>query len=150
MHVQPIVNSLTATLTAQASLAGDDPGLEEAVAQVVDLLGPALRQAALELAEQAAGEVSAQLADRTVDVVLVDGDPALRVTDAPPDDDSVGGEDFDARITLRLPPRLKQLIEDAADSSGESVNGFVVETLASRAKRASNRRGTRVRQTFDL
>lgn len=150
MHVQPIVNSLTATLTAQASLAGDDPGLEEAVAQVVDLLGPALRQAALELAEQAAGEVSAQLADRTIDVVLVDGDPALRVTDAPSDDDSVGDEDFDARITLRLPPRLKQLIEDAADSSGESVNGFVVETLASRAKRASHRRGTRVRQTFDL
>ena len=39
------------------------------------------------------------------------------------------GEDFVSRITLRLPPSLKELVESAADRAGESVNAWVVDAL---------------------
>ena len=58
-------------------------------------------------------------------------------------------EDFDARITLRLPPSLKDLIEDAAGMTGESVNAWVVEALGKRA-RGSRRVEKSYNQTFDL
>jgi uncharacterized protein (DUF1778 family) len=58
-------------------------------------------------------------------------------------------EDFDARITLRLPPSLKQLIEDSAAIDGDSVNSWVVDALGKRAKRA-DRRGRRMTEAFDL
>ena len=58
-------------------------------------------------------------------------------------------EDFDARITLRLPPSIKDIVERAASDSGDSVNTWVVKTLAGRAhsNRPSRRR---VAETFDL
>ena len=76
-----------------------------------------------------------------------DGDPELVVTAQPvadPDED----EDFEARITLRLPASLKDLIEDHASASGDSINRWVVETLRSRAGRS--RSGSRVQETFEL
>ena len=117
---------------------------------LTEALGPALRVAAFELAQQAADEVGAQLSDHTIEVVLVDGDPALRVTEARPPRDRQPSEEFDARITLRLPPSLKQLIEDAAVTGGESVNGWVVDALASRAAKTKSRRGASYTQSFDL
>lgn len=150
MHVQPIIDGLHASITGHGALAGGDADVEAAVAHLLDTLGPAFRQAAIELAQQAAGEIEAQLGDRTVDVVMVDGDPTLRVNDAPDEPADPANEDFDARITLRLPPRLKHLIEDAAESSGDSVNAFVVDALSKRARRAHAGRGGRVRETFDL
>jgi hypothetical protein len=151
MHVQPLIDNLRATVVAQSAFAADDPAVDAAVTHLLDALEPAFRQAAVELAQQAAGEVQAQLNDRTVDVILADGDPMLRLGEALDDhDDATSAEDFDARITLRLPPRLKHLIEDAAESSGDSVNAFVVDALSKRARRSGSRRGGRVNQTFDL
>jgi hypothetical protein len=151
VHVQPLIDHLRATVIAQSAFAADDPAVDAAVSHLLDALEPAVRQAAVELAQHAAGEVQAQLSDRTVDVVLADGDPMLRIGEALDDhDDPTAAEDFDARITLRLPPRLKHLIEDAAESSGDSVNAFVVDALSKRARRSGARRGGRVNQTFDL
>ncbi len=151
MHVQPVLNGLRASLETQRSLAGHESGMGEAISALVDALGPALRLAAMELAQQAAAEVDAQLDDRRVEVVIVDGDPALRVTDATAVRDAAyePPEDFDARITLRLPPSLKQLIEDSAAIDGDSVNAWVVDALGKRAKRV-DRRGRRVTEGFDL
>jgi hypothetical protein len=149
VHVQPVITTLQGALLNAGALAGGDPAVEAAVNQLVEALTPAVRQAALQLAEQAAGEVSAQLVDRTVEVVVVDGDPTLRVTDAPAAATSESAEDFDARITLRLPPSLKQLVEDAADAGGESVNTWVVDALGKRARRRAGA-GSRVSSTFDL
>ena len=150
MHVQPVLNSLRASLASSGSLGGSDPTVDAAIGQVLEALGPALRVAAIELAEQAAGEVRAQLPEHTVDVVLADGDPTLRISEGvaataekPPT------EDLDARITLRLPPSLKELIERAADSTGESINAWVVEALGKRA-RTSRKPGQHYTQTFDL
>ena len=120
------------------------------ISQVLDALGPALRVAAIELAEQAAGEVRAQLPEHMVDVVLADGDPTLRISEgATTPAEKPPLEDLDARITLRLPPSLKELIERAADSTGESINAWVVEALGKRA-RTSRKPGQHYSQSFDL
>lgn len=150
MQVEPVLNGLRASLESHHFFAGGDAAVNDAVGWLTEALGPALRIAALELAQQAAVEVAAQLDDRDIDVVVVDGDPTLRVTDAAP---SARGdspeEDFDARITLRLPPSLKHLIEDAASTEGGSVNGWVVDALSKRAARSEGR-GRRVTEGFDL
>lgn len=149
MQVRPIITTVQAVLLNQASLAGDDPAVELAVQQLVEALAPALQSAAYELAEQAAAEVRAQIPEHGVDVVLEGGDPVLRVGDAPTSGDRrQPSEDLDARITLRLTPTLKQLIEDAAQSAGDSVNSWVVDTLGKRARgRGSSKQYT---DSFDL
>ncbi len=150
MHVQPVLNSLRASLVSSGSLGGPDPTIDAAISQVLDALGPALRVAAIELAEQAAGEVRAQLPEHMVDVVLADGDPTLRISEgATTAAEKPPLEDLDARITLRLPPSLKALIERAADSTGESINAWVVEALGKRA-RTSRKPGQHYSQSFDL
>lgn len=150
MHIQPVVNSIQAALHDQARFAGDDDAVATAVGHLIEALAPALRMAATELAEQAAGEVRAQRPDCAVDVVLVDGDPTLRVTDAPTsNEDGTPDEEFDARISLRLPPTLKTTIEQAAGQEGESVNTWVVEAVGQYARR-NRRRTRRFDQSFDL
>jgi hypothetical protein len=150
MQVDPVLTGVEAAVSTQLAVAGADPAVEVAAGQLLAALGPALRQAAMELAQQAAAEVGAQLGDRDVEVVLVDGDPTLRVVDRNGVAVSDEGEDFDARITLRLPPSLKGLVEDAAGLSGDSVNTWVVKTLTSKAGRASARTGKRVTGRFEL
>jgi hypothetical protein len=103
----------------------------------------------MEIAQQAAAEVSAQLPDQSVDVVLSDGDPVLRLSEAPrAADPRQAVEDLDARITLRLPPSLKQLIEDAAQNAGDSVNTWVVDALGKRARQRGV--GKHYTESFDL
>jgi hypothetical protein len=148
MHLQPIITSVRATLAGHANLAGDDAAVEAAVQQLVDALDPALRLAAMELAQQAAVEVSAQLSDRTVEVLISNGDPELRVVEVRAST-ATADEEFDARITLRLPPSLKRVIEDSATIDGESVNAWVVDALSRRAKR-NEPKGRRVTDAFDL
>jgi hypothetical protein len=149
MHVQPVINSLQAALLNHSALAAADPSVEAAINQLVEAIGPALRLAAMDLAQQAAAEVSAQLPDHSVDVVISDGDPSLRVSDARAPTEKPSLEEFDARITLRLPPTLKQWIEDAAGDNGESVNGWVVDALSKRARRPGVP-GSKVTHSFDL
>jgi hypothetical protein len=151
VQIRPIINVVQATLINQAALAGNDPAVEAAVSQLVESLAPALQVAAMEIAEQAAAEVRAQLVEQTVDVVLSDGQPTLRVGDPPRTGERPGSaEDLDARITLRLTPTLKQLVEDAAQTAGDSVNAWVVDALGRRA----NQRGRGAKKThnesFDL
>ena len=151
MHVEPILNSVRAALDNQLALSGDDPVVENVATILLDALRPTMRQAAVDIAKQAAVEIGAQLNGQAVDVVLVDDDIELRVVDAAgsaarPTDD---GEDLAARITLRLPPSLKQLVEEVASGDGESVNSFVIDALNRRAKRPSPG-GRRVTEGFDL
>jgi len=149
VNVLPVVNTVRATLTHQAALAGADPAVASAINEVVEALAPALRLAAMELTEQAAAEVRAQLPGHNVDVVVVDGDPTLRIsetTSAPP---RTEGEDFVSRITLRLPPSLKDLVENAADRAGESVNAWVVDVLGRGANKGA-KSGRKITEPFDL
>ena len=149
MQVRPIINALQASLVSQAAVAGNDPAVEVAVQQLVQALGPALHTSAMEIAEQAAAEVRAQLPQHSVDVVLDGGDPVLRIGEATlPGDRRQTTEDLDARITLRLTPTLKQLIEDAAQNAGDSVNSWVVDALGKRARQRGS--GKQYTDSFDL
>ncbi|MEX1006104.1 MAG: toxin-antitoxin system HicB family antitoxin [Acidimicrobiia bacterium] len=149
MHLAPVLTTFEAAISTQLAVAGADATMEAAASQLLAALEPALRQVGMELAQQAAEEVSAQLGDRTVEVVIADGEPQLRVSPPSEVDSPTLEEEFDARITLRLPPTLKGLVESAADETGDSVNTWVVKTLTSGARR-STRVSRSVRGSFDL
>ncbi len=152
MRIEPVITSLQARLRELASLASSDPAIDEAVDLLIDALRPAVTTALTELAEQVAVEVGSQLDDQIVEVLLVGGDPTLRVADrrssatTPPPAD----EDFDARITVRLPPSLKEIVEQAASRHGASVNGWVVDVLDKRAKQSGSKGQKHVTESFDL
>lgn len=150
MQVQSVINSVQAALASQGSLAGGDVAVEEAIDHLTAALAPAIRQAAMDLAEQAACEVRAQLPDRTVDLILSDGDPSLRIAESAATVESNSAEELDARITLRVPPSLKTLIEDAADTAGASVNSWVLDALSRRARKPQTGHGFRTTHSFDL
>jgi hypothetical protein len=149
VHLQPVITNLRATLAGQGGMAGEDVAVDAAMQQLTEALDGALRLAAMDLAQQAAAEVGAQLTDRTVEVVISNGDPELRVVDVRGEQHAAPEEEFDARITLRLPPSLKRVIEDSATIDGESVNAWVVDALSKRAKR-NDPKGKRVTESFDL
>ena len=145
MDTGALTTRLEAALERQLLMAGGQPEVEAAAAALSAVLEPALRDACLQLAGQAAAEVAAQLPGHEVDVVVVDGDPELRVRPTGEEEITVGaGEAFDARITLRLPPQLKDLIEASADERGESVNAWLVRSLSGTAKGRARRGGGRV------
>lgn len=132
MELSTSLTRLEAALTSQLAMLGGDAAFGASADSLYAALEPAFRQLGLDLAQQAASEVAAQLPDHEVDVVLADGEPSLRVraTEGPA---RAPLDDLDARLTLRLPESLKRIVEDAADGTGDSVNSWVVKTLATRA-----------------
>jgi 23S rRNA U2552 (ribose-2'-O)-methylase RlmE/FtsJ len=132
MDTDIIITQMRDTIEAQMRLAGVDAAVAEAADAVLTSLEPALRQAAVTLAEQAATELGAQLPGSAVDVVISDGQPTLRIrqTDEPV---TVSTDDLDARMTVRLPEDLKDDLEIAATELGDSVNTFVVRALTGSA-----------------
>jgi hypothetical protein len=144
MDTTSLMTRLQGAVDQQVLVAGGDPDVEAASRALLAALEPALRQVAFDLAEQAAGEVSSQLPGHEIDVVLVSGEPALRVRSAEGADTPVPSESLDARITFRLPPTLKELIEFAADERGESVNSWLVKTVSTQAGRSARGRSRRM------
>lgn len=145
MDTESLLNAIEEAVDTQLALSEGGEAVEDAAVALMAALRPALQQAALRLAEQAALEVSAQLDGYSVSVVLEDGEPSLAVReDSEPIVASPG--EMSARITLRLPDSLKDDLESAAGSVGDSVNAYVIKALSSRASRRSERRIT---ETFD-
>lgn len=148
MQTTAVLHNLESSIQNQLALV-TDPAIEAGGRAVLNSLAPALKEAALELVNQAADEVRAQLPSHRVEVVLSDGEPSLRLsvddTSPPP----VAG-DFDARITLRLPDAIKEIVERAASDSGDSVNAWVVKTLAGRATTGTRSSKRRFSETFDI
>lgn len=145
MDVTTALARFEAALSDQVAVVSDDPAIERAARALLAGLAPAGRQLALDLAEQAADELRAQMPDAEVEVVLRAGEPVLSIRDTPSEPGPEIDEDYAARITLRLPPSLKGLIEDAASTRGDSVNGFVVDALSGAAHRQRRASGGRVR-----
>ena len=79
MNTTGLLANLESSVTNQVMLAGNDSSVESAAQAILAVLEPALLQAALDLAQQAAAEVEAQLGDQRVEVVVSDGEPSLRV-----------------------------------------------------------------------
>lgn len=147
MHVEPIITEVDSRVRAQAGLMAG-PEIEATVGLMLEVLRPALKDAAMAIAEQATGEIRAQLPDHHVELALIDGDPSIQIREAEGTRRSTD-EDFAARISLRLPASLKDTIESFATDNGESVNAWVVKTLEGRATKRRPT-GRRVNTTFEL
>lgn len=137
-----------AAVEQQVLVAGSDTEMETVAGTLLAALEPVIRQVALDLAVQAAAEVSAQLSSHEIDVVLSEGEPSLRVRSLGEGAD-LATESLDARITLRLPPTLKERVESAADEVGESVNSWLVKTLAAQARETGRRQSRRITGTIE-
>lgn len=154
MQLSHAMTSLESAVETQLRLAG--PEIAEAGAQLMAALKPAITQTMMEVVSMAVAEISSQLETQTVDIKLVDGDPELAVRDdpsalpPPPPSPPQGGDDTDeARITVRLPGYLKDLIASEAEDAGDSVNSYVVDVLSSKAQRRRSS-GTQTRTTLEL
>ena len=140
MDISAVVVEVEDALTGQLQLAGDDPAVVRAGEVMIGALQPAIERAALRLAEQAAEEVDAQLPDKAVTVRLQEGTPILTVEDSGTPI-TIGTDELEARITLRLSDRLKSVLEEMAGESGDSVNSYVLKTLTSKTRdRTTGRR----------
>lgn len=149
MDTHAAITRFQATLEQQILLAGSDPAVETAGRALLAAAAPAVRGLALDLAEQAAVEVRAQLPGQRVEVILEEGEPALRVrAEEIAPGAAASDEAADARVTLRLSPRLKEALEEAAALSGESLNGWLVKTLSVQGGRRHSR-GRRVEGTIE-
>lgn len=131
-----------------------DPDQAEMIGELLGVLTPAIRQSMLGLVEAAATEINAQLVGQRVEIRLVEGDPELVVTTTtiptpplPPNAPDLVADD-EARITVRLPGYLKDIIAEAASDSGDSVNGWVIDALRTRS--ATSKVGKNVNRTIQL
>lgn len=148
MEISSVLAELESAVAAQLELSGDSEAIEVAASTLMVALEPALREAALKIAGAAAMEISAQLPDGEIDVVLQAGNPELRYRAADHSSVSFGGEELHARLTLRLPESLKADLEGAAGELGDSLNSYVVQTLSGRRRRRGSV-GTRLSGTIE-
>jgi hypothetical protein len=152
MELEPYVAALRQEFALAAEAAG-----EEAMAVAERLIIPlesSVRLALLEALSAAADEITSDLAPGSVYLRLQGREPRFVVTPAPAET-FAGGETFAgtepvplpsgaallpapegdeggamARINFRLAEHLKNRIEQAADRSGLSVNGWLVRATA--------------------
>jgi hypothetical protein len=143
MELEPYVATLREEFASAAEAAGDEA---MAVAErLVIPLESSVRLALLEALSAAADEITRDLAPGSVHVRLQGREPQFVVTPAPADPLAEAGplppsatlppapegdEGAMARINFRLAEHLKNRIEQAADRSGLSVNGWLVRAAA--------------------
>ena len=122
-HVQAIRDDL-----ARVAAVGD-----ESTARAAELLAVALESSLArrlqEALAEAALELTAQLESGRIEVRIAGGDPELVYVHDEESSPEPTDEAFTARITLRLPERLKVRIEAAASTEGVSVNTWLVQAL---------------------
>jgi hypothetical protein len=129
MHVDGYTHAIREDLARMAAL-GDESTVRAAELLAV-ALDSALARRMQEALAEAALELSGQLPEGHVEVRIAGGDPELiYVSDGPPAPAEPATEEgSDARITLRLPERLKSRLEEAAGAGGVSVNTWLVQML---------------------
>jgi hypothetical protein len=128
METTRFVDAVRADLEAAAAVGG--PALAEAAGRLSAALDSAMRLALLDALSEASMELGRQLATGRIEVRLAGREVELTyVADAPapppPEDDA------SARITLRLPERLKADAEAAAAREGVSTNAWLVRAVTS-------------------
>jgi hypothetical protein len=141
MDLTPYVDALRRDLASAAATGG------ESVAHAGELLAGSLDASArlclMEALSDAAAEVTTKLGTASVDVRLRGREAELVVTDfdhgepeeapaapaAPAASPAGEGAGDVARMTLRLPEQLKELVEQAAATEGISVNAWLVRAI---------------------
>lgn len=149
MQISHLLVGLEQQVAAQLRFA--DPEKAELIGELLAVISPAVRQTLFEVVNASVAEINSQLSGQTVEIKLVDGDPELVVTTSmapppPPPPDAPDSEDFDeARITLRIPGYLKEIIAEAAKTAGDSVNSYVVDALRTSTHSTSPRKSVNQR-----
>jgi len=153
MQLSHALTNLETAVDTQLRVVG--PEIAEAGAQLLAALRPAITQTMMEVVSMAVAEISSQLETQTIDIKLVDGDPELAVREdpsavtPPPPPPTSGEDDDEARITVRLPGYLKDLIASEAENAGDSVNSYVVDVLSNKTRRRRST-GTHTKTTLEL
>jgi HicB family len=132
MDLRPYLDTLRSDIEAAAALGG--PDLKEAAALLAGALEASLQLRILDLLNEAALDLSGQIGSGHVEVRL-SGREVQLVFSADHADAPASEDDLTARITLRLPERLKELAEAAAAREGISVNAWLVRTIARSVER---------------
>jgi len=127
MDTTRFIDAVKIDLEAAAAVGGE--ALIEAAGRLSAALDASMRLALLDALSEASMELTRQLASGRVEVRLAGREVELTyVADAPapaaPDDDA------SARITLRLPERLKADAEAAADRESVSTNTWLVRAVS--------------------
>jgi hypothetical protein len=137
VHIQAIQQDLATT----AGLG--DEATAEAARRMSEALASTLHLRLLDLLGEAAAEIGSQLSTGRVEVRLAGRDPELVVVidEAPDATQLVAGEELKGRITLRLPEKLKAVVEAAAEQEGISANTWLVRTIAQAVESRPSRRG---------
>lgn len=126
METTRFIDAVRADLEAAAAIGGE--ALVEAAGRLAAALDASMRLALLDALSEASMELSGQLAGGRIDVRLVGRDVELTyVADAPAP--PAAEDDSSARITLRLPERLKADAEAAAAREGVSTNSWLVRAV---------------------
>jgi hypothetical protein len=142
MKLQRHLDALKDDLDQLASLA--DESVAEAARRIVGALESSVRVRLLDVLSEAAAELSAGIEGGHIEVRVAGGDPDLVFLEEEPPaaPASEPGEEFGARITLRLPESLKAQVEAAAARDGVSVNSWIVSALGRSASTEGTRRGS--------
>jgi hypothetical protein len=145
MDLDSYIATMRESLTAVASsVAPDDEQTKRAAGMLAATLDPAARLALMNALSDLAAEVTAELADKVVDVRLDGRDVRVAVTDtglreegpAPPHrPPHPGAPPFEgsgdvSRMTVRLVEDLKEKAEQAAAAQGVSLNSYVQDAMA--------------------
>jgi hypothetical protein len=145
MELEPYVAALRQEFAVAAEAAGDEA--MRVAERLIVPLESSMRLALLEALSAAADEITRDLAPGSVHVRLQGREPQFVVTPTPaeafaeiapvPPQPSAaaphaleGQDSAMARINFRLAQHLKDRIEQAADRSGLSVNGWLVRAAA--------------------
>jgi len=135
MNISIVIDSLKEDLSDVAEL-GDERAAGVA-RRLSEMLGSSLRLRILDVLSQAALELSGKLPSGHVEVRLAGQDPEFVYVEDERSDDGGAGEELSARITLRIPDRLKESVEQAATREGISVNTWLVRTIARSVERGA-------------
>lgn len=132
MDLRPYLEALRSDIEASAALGG--PELEDAARLLAGALEASLQLRVLDLLNEAALDLSGQIGSGHVEVRLAGREVQLVFT-ADPGESTAPDDDLTARISLRLPERLKERAEAAAANEGISVNAWLIRTIARAVER---------------
>jgi hypothetical protein len=126
METTRFVDAVRADLEAAAAVGG--PALVDAAERLSAALDASMRLALLDALSEAAMDLGRQLAAGRIEVRLAGREVELTYVGEAPTPPPAE-EDASARITLRLPERLKADAEAAADREGVSTNAWLVRAV---------------------
>ena len=144
MRISLVVEDLATDLAALGAL-GDEATATAARRLASAMQGP-ITARLLEALGRVSEELGASLPNYRVELRLSAGEAEIVATPelpaARPEEDQDDAE-ADARITLRLPARLKTRVEQASAREGLSVNTYIVRALGQQAQGGHKNPGRR-------